>query len=254
MLIPRELKRILYGIINLGILVAIVYGIYSAFSEKKVVVSPAPQLAPLRIESSQLLPVGVFDYDLLITILNPNFDFGASDIEYQANILDAQGVTLKSIISNSFIMPGQRKNLIVSPIELNQEPGSVDVKIRKVSWAKLQTFIDPSKLFFVKQQLLKKIGDSTVLDLTLSNISNFNFENVWITIRLDGIGNQSLAVGIRREDTFLSRSDRDIHFVWKNNFVDQTIRISIDAYTNVFQEDNFIKENGGGLEQFQQLF
>ena len=251
----RLFKQIIYSFILISLILLIGFGLFSIFKPTEPIqTSTASPVKPLIVENSYLISQGVLDYDVLVTVRNPNVDYGASEFEYELKFSDTQGSPVKTIKEKSYILPGQRKYLIFSAFRSQNEVSNVRVEINQVVWSKLKSFVEPSALFFVKQQNLRKEGNLFILDAVISNISNFDFDTVNIVVRLDGSGVDPVAVGVRREDTFISKTDRSARFVWTKDFSQSITGITVETYTNVFKNDNFLRDKGGEIEKFQQFF
>ena len=127
----RTQKQLIIGIIFILIAGGIGYGVYSGLVTKATCTDGIkngkeegldcgalacgkacePAIMPISIISSQFLEIGQGDYDFVAQVSNPNVSYGASRIEY-------------SLGSNSgffYILPGQTKYIIDTPVKLNQE-------------------------------------------------------------------------------------------------------------------------------------
>jgi len=249
----RLLKQIIIAAVFFTVIGSIVY--FSFIKDTATGPTPTPSvfIQPLEIISQNILKVADLDYDFLVKIKNPNTDFGASNASYEANIFDQAGSLITSIQGSISLLPGQTRYEIISPIETNQEIGDVTFKITNVDWQKLKEYI-PQLLFLVKNQEYFKSGQGFPrLRATLFNDSNFDFDRVDVHIVLFGESDKILAVNKTDIRTFLSRTDRFFEVRWLKPFEDEVQRIEVDAYTDVFKNENFIKQHGT-QENFQKFY
>lgn len=217
---------------------------------------PAVSIQPLEISSQKLLKVSNLDYDFLVEIRNPNTDFGAAEVSYELNLFGQNGelVALKS--GSISLLPGQTRYEIISSLIVDREIFNAVFRVSNASWEKLSQFI-PQNLFLVKNQEYLKIKPPeqgySKLKGTLFNNSNFDFDRVDIHIVLfDGAG---IPIAVNKTDvrTFLAKTDRFFEVKWLNSFSGLVARVEINAYTNVFQNKNFIKVYGT-QEKFQKFY
>lgn len=251
---PRLLKQVIIAFVFFLIIGSITY-FYSIkdFPEP----TPAPLIfQTLKVISEHLFKVGDLDYDFLIEIKNPNTEFGATDVFYELNLFDraSELITVKRGAIN--FLPGQTRYEIISPIIVDREISNAEFKIISVSWQKLKEYI-PQSLFSVKNQEYSQVklpeqGFSKLIG-TLANNSNFDFDRVDIYIVLFNELNSPIAVQRTDIRTFLAKTDRFFEVKWSKSFNGRVIRIETDAYTNVFKNENFIKEYGT-QEKFQKFY
>lgn len=248
---PRLLKQIIIVAIFFIIIGSIVY---FSFIKNSIEPSPTPSvfIQPLEIISQNILRVADLDYDFLIKIKNPNLDFGATNISYEVSIFGKDGNLIDVKRGSINLLPGQTRYEIISSIKYNQEISNIVFKTTNADWQKLKDYI-PESLFLVKNQEYLELGQEyPKLRGTLFNNSNFDFDRVDVYIVLFGENNRVLAVNKTDIRTFLARTDRFFEVRWLKLFKDEVRQVQIEAYTDVFRNENFIKEYGT-QENFQKF-
>lgn len=250
---PRLLKQIIIAAVFFIIVGSIVY-----FSFLRDAIQPAPPPAvliqPPLILSQRLLKVKDLDYDFLAEVKNPNPDFGATDVSYRLDLFGRSGELVATKTGSINLLPGQTRYEIVSPIIVDNEISSAEFKISDAAWERLKEFI-PQSLFLVKNQeyalLPPDLGSR--LKATLSNNSNFDFDRVDVNVILFNEENDVLAVNRTDVRTFLAKTDRFFEVKWLHQFSGSVSRVEINAYTDVFKSENFIREHGT-QEKFQRFY
>lgn len=213
------------------------------------------ELEPLKISDQKLIKIENFDYDYFVKIKNPNFDYGADEVVYDAKFFNNNNQVVIQKIGSLFLMPGQERFEVISPIRVKQQIASSSFEIKSVNWKKLKSFI-PQSLFLVKQQefvLLPPNEGFAKVKATILNNSNFDFDKVDIFVVLYDKDDNILAVNRTNIRTFLSKTNRFFEVKWAKPFLGQVKRIEIQANTNVFKNENFIDEFGT-QEHFQKFY
>ena len=250
---PRLLKQTIIAAIFLAAAGSLVY--FSFIKDDSAALpDPAASVQPLLILSKQILKVGDLDYDFVAEIKNPNLDFGAAEIYYELSFFDYSNGLVASRTGMTYLLPGQTRHEIVSPIRTAQEIGSVELKINNVVWEKLDDFV-PQNLFLVKGKSylpLSAGGGSSKLTATLFNNSSFDFDRVDIFAVLLNQKEEILAVGRTDIRTMLAKTDRFFEIKWMSS-PDEAVRAEVYPYTDVFKNENFIKEHGT-QEKFQRFY
>ena len=68
---------------------------------------------PLSIGGSVLIPAENRKYDLVFMIINPNLNYGASSVDYNIEIDDAQGKKIYSRNGSTFVLPKEANSSAV---------------------------------------------------------------------------------------------------------------------------------------------
>lgn len=238
-------------------LIAVGSIVYFSFIKNSLEPIPTPiaSIQPPLILSQHLLKVGDLDYDFLAEIKNPNFDFGAAALLYELSLFDSNNRLIAMKTGTMNLLPGQTRYEIISPIRTDEEIGNAELKITNLAWEGLKGFI-PQNLFLTKNQEYSSLPPDqgfSKLKATLSNNSSFDFDLVDVHVVLFGRNDEILAVGKTDIRTFLAKTDRFFEIKWARPPVGPAARIGIYPYTDVFKNDNFIKEHGT-QERFQKFY
>lgn len=250
---PRLLKQIIIAVAFFIIIGSIVYLSFMRDAFEPMV-QPTVLIQPPLILSQRLLKVKDFDYDFLVEVRNPNPDFGATIVSYKLDLFGRSGELIAMKTGSINLLPGQTRYEIVSPIIVDKEISNAEFKIIDAAWERLKEFI-PQSLFLVKNQeyAFLPAGQGSRLKATLSNNSNFDFDRVDVHVILFNEENDVLAVSRTDIRTFLAKTDRFFEVKWSPRFSGSVSRMEINAYTDVFKSENFIREHGT-QEKFQRFY
>ncbi|MBI2025153.1 MAG: hypothetical protein HYT03_03655 [Candidatus Harrisonbacteria bacterium] len=254
---PRLLKQIIIAAVFFAAIGLILY--FSLFRDvPEPSVAPAFSVQSPVVVSQKLLKVGELDYDFLAEIRNPNLNFGATDVDYELELYGQDNQLISVRRGSFYFLPGETKYEVVSPIRVEQGILRADFKIINADWQKLRDYV-PRSLFSVKNQEFNPLSpdQSPFLRATLSNDSNFDFDLVDVYVILFDEDDDIFAVAITDIRTFLAKTDRFFEVKWAvpldMSKYRNVGRIDINAYTDIFKNENFIKEHGT-QEKFQRFY
>lgn len=273
----RLRKQILIAVIFLGIISVLFYLLFfyqsleaSCFNNRKdkneegidcggVCEKSCIVINPPQIISKKLFKLdnpsknsSYYLYDFFVIIKNQNSDLGSGDINYELNFFDKDNNIIFSKLGSLYLLPGQLRYEVIPSIKTKNEIYEIDFKIKSVSWQKLKEFI-PQALFIVKTQELLDENSAPKIKGILFNNSNFNFDKVDVYAVLYDQNNNPIAVNKTDIRTFLAKKESFFEMKWLKKFPEKIERIDIQAYTNLFKNENFIKEYGT-QEKFQEFY
>ena len=256
----RITKQIIVVVVFLLILGGIGFSAYAVFRIPSQAPTPTPNptinLSPISILSTKLLNIQNNDYDFLAKVTNPNTEWGSAEVDYSITFLSASGNQISQKTGSFYILPGQTKYIINSPLKFNEQVASAEMNIKSVEWQQMnsQSVNDVSLIprnysynISYDPGIFSKVGGQVF------NNSNFDLGQVSVLVLLFDDQNNSIAVNKTEILTFLAKTTRGFETAWYSPFVGRVGPIEIDAYTNVFQNSNFIREYGG-TAKFQQLY
>jgi len=264
---PRFLKQTVLALIFFTAVGSAVYFFSVKDAPLPAVSSPAASVSPLLVPSQKLLKVRDRDYDFLVEIKNPNFDFGAAEVFYELSLFEGGTLNVPNgpaerdagkpatITGSISLLPGQSRFEIVSPIRTEAEISRAEFKIISVTWERLKEFI-PQNLFSLKNQgysLLPQSQGFSRLSGTLFNSSNFDFDRVDVFVVLYGSDGDILAGNKTDIRTMLAKTERFFEVKWPVSFKGEVSRIEVSAHTDIFKNSNFLKEHGTE-ERFQNFY
>lgn len=251
----RLLKQILIAsIFVLIIAVPVYFGFFSG--EPEATSAPTPAIFEPAILLEKLFKVNDLDYDFLVQIRNPNAGFGAAELTYELRLFGAAGQVVFEQAGSTFLLPGQTRYEIISPIRPDAEAVGFDFRVVGADWQRVDDFVLPS-LLSVRGPGYSEVqppeqGFSEITG-SVFNDSSFDFETVDVYgVLFDG-RNEPIAVSRTDIRTFLSKTDRSFEVKWFSPFDGEVARFEVVPYINVLRNQNFIKEHGI-QERFQEFY
>lgn len=218
--------------------------------------NPTINLTPIQVIFTKLFNVENNDYDFLAKVNNPNTDYGSGKVEYVLTFYNTSGREISTKTASFYILPGQTKYVVDSPLRFQESISRADFKIKSVDWQNLDWLGTNGVNLLVKSasysQMLKpglfaKAGGDII------NNSDFDLNKVDVFVVAIDQSNQPVAVNKTEIRTFLARTTRGFEVSWFTSFVGQVNRIDAEANTNLFENSNFLR-NYGGQEKFKQLY
>lgn len=255
----RLFKQFLVVLVFLLILSGIVYGGVVLFRPTQITPTPNPtaNLLPLVINFSKLISVQGSDYDFIAKVTNPNTNFGSGDVSYELTFYDNNRQQIFQKTGNFYILPGQTKYLIDTPIKLSQitdQPPNFVIK--SVDWQELDSL--GSNAINLKSangpfDRTFRTGSFGRVGGSVFNSSGLDLDKVDISVALYDSSNNVVAAGKTDIRTFLAGTSRGLEVSWFSQLPDDIARADVEVNTNVFENSNFLRRYGG-QERFQELF
>lgn len=212
----------------------------------------APDLEPPKVISTKLIKAGDRDYDFVAEILNPHKDFGASEVNYELTLFNQGGEELLKREEAFYLLPGQTKFLILPFLTTDNNVGNIDLKIKSAKWQKLESLEGMNLIVRREKYSVLNGGSSSALEAVIFNDSDFDFEIINVDVVLRNARNVIVAVNRSEIRTFKARTERSFSSQWPFPIASQVVKKEIIPSTNLFENSNFIKRYGSGIEQFQE--
>lgn len=211
-----------------------------------------PDLDPPQVVSTKLISADKNDYDFVAEIKNPHQQFGASEVEYELVLFNGDNMEIDKEEGVFYILPGQTKYLILTHITTQKNIGRTDFNIKSATWQRIDSLEGLN--FVVRNNKYTDLGGSngSVLDASILNDSDFDFDMVYIDVVLVDSKGDIIAVNKSDIRTFLARTERSFRVVWPFKINGSVNRIDIFPSTNLFENSNFIKAHGSSVEKFQE--
>lgn len=260
--VTRLIKQIIIAVIVLIILWGIGWGFMRIFVPAPPTPTPdiGTRLQPITFITSQLFSISRDQYDFYARVRNLNADYGSGDVEYQLigyyDQMDGNESTVVLQTGSFYILPGQTKYIVVSPLISNQQLTKVDLHIVSVNWQEVDPLISRgANLVIVNPKyvpqsasgVFSKAGGSVV------NNSDFDINRADITVVAYDSSNDPIAVGKTDVRTFLAHTTRGFEVAWYAPFSGTVARVDAEAQFNVFENDALIRTYGG-TERFQEMY
>ena len=253
----RILKRFLIAILFFALVGSGAFFGARAIHEPTPTPTPDPTraLQPIEILETYLLKVGESDYDFLAKVRNPNSNFGSPQVTYEITFLDATEAMISQNTGTFYILPGQVKYILQTPLSLDSRVSKATVKILSVQWHALDVLAIQGINFVVTGETYRNISDGAVfskLNGSVLNNSDFDVGNVDIVTVVMDLNGTPLAINRSEIRTFLAHTTRGFEMTWFAPFLGEVKNTVTEAYVNLFENNTFIRTYGGS-ERFQQF-
>jgi len=258
----RLKKQIIIASLFFYIIAAIGTSIY--FFYKAPPTYPVVPLVKLgKIESlwAEVIPNGEF-YDFAARIKNPNKHHGTKKLNYTIKLLDERGNLLGEKKDTTYILPDETKYIIATFLKSEIKPVQAELEFpesSEIKWQRLRTFEEPRIL--IRNIHYRELGDEpgfSEASGVVVNKSYYDFDKVGINIVLYDSEKKVLAAGKTQVRTLLAHSEkladveRYFEVTWYNPFPSQVETTDIEAETNIFDLENFMRKYG--VEEKYQLY
>src|SRR3989344_1590187 len=211
-----------------------------------------PDLDPPSVKSTKLIKAGKGDYDFVAEIINPNIDFGASEVEYELALFNSGESELLKEAGIFYIFPGQTKYLILPALTTEKEVKRIDFKILNARWQKIESLEGMNLIVRRDKYTVLPGGLSSKLEAVIFNDSDFDFNVIDVDILVRNVSGEIIAINRTDIRTLIARTERGFIATWPFPIEGKIAEIEIIPSTNLFENLNFIKRYGSGIEKFQQ--
>lgn len=207
----------------------------------------------LRIVLSKIIPTLPDKYNVVLKINNPNDDYGVGNLKYNVHFFGSSGSLIKSYGDESYILPRSTKTIILSALDVKNNPKSIKVEFGEINWTRVQDY-DSVPLIVVMNKSYKSLVNRTAFGEAkgvVVNKSDFDFDKINVNISLLDSNRNIIDAATTEIRTLLSGEEREFIYSWFYPVGDVS-EIEVEAETNVFRSENFMKRHGG-LEEFQKF-
>lgn len=205
-----------------------------------------PEIKSLQVISIDILQApDTKSYIVLSQVRNLNTVFGGERIDYDFILYDIADNPALSFSGKSFILPGEIKYIIEPKIESDKTIARAEMKIKDVLWEKLRDYKEPR--LDISREKYEQISEGepgrSKASGIVTNFTNFDFDEVAIKVIL--FNKQNLIVGANSTQvkTLIANQERYFETTWFWEIKD-VVDVEIEAETNVFSQDNFIRRHG----------
>jgi len=151
-----------------------------------------------ELKEPEIETIKKFDFrgvlDILVVILNKNYDYGLDNFTLKIKIIKDDIVLLEQE-KISFLNPGQRKYIIFEGLPLKYLNYKVDVEIKRSNWIKPKISSDNIELDFQNVNIQKE-GNFYILSGTILNKRNISINNIKILGMLLSEYDEILNIGV----------------------------------------------------------
>ncbi len=210
---------------------------------------PRASLAPLEVLETDLLPVAALDYDVVAKIKNPNASYGSPTVQYELSLMNADGKEVLRNTGSLYILPGQTKYVLFSPLKTAEPVSQATVRIANVDWQQLDALAAQQVSLVVTGTQF--ISAFSKFRGTVLNNSDFDISQADITVILFDVAQHPIAANRSEIRTFLAKTARGFEVSWSLPISGAGTNAYVEATTNLFENSTFLRTYGK-LEQFQQ--
>lgn len=251
----RIFKQLAYLTIFLA-LAGAVFFLFYINSDRTPEATPTPTaINPIEVQFTASIRVKNFDYDIVAKIRNPNSDLGSSAVSYELKFFDQNNQVFETRTGETYILPGQVRFIVESPVRLNRELFKVELVILEAKWEKLNPiFQQDISLVATKHDLVfnQLPGTFAVLNGIILNSSDFDLDQTEILGILYNQAGGIAAVGKTSIWTFLAHTERAFEIKWFEEFQNNIGKIEVQTHSNLLENSNFLRRFGE-QERFQEF-
>ena len=205
---------------------------------------------PLKVGPVSLLKAGS-GYDALAHLENPNPLYGASRVDYVLTVFDGAGAVIATRRGNTYVNPAQPRYLLFPLSSLSAIPAKAELSIdvAAVEWGALTVDAKGDIQFGVRNEAFTPASASISFSASTFNASKFTFDTVDVTVLLFDTRGEVVGANTTVQRTVVAGELRAFTMEWPFPVLG-AVRAQTMVTTNVFANDNFIREYGS-QERFQ---
>ncbi|RJQ29344.1 hypothetical protein C4571_01810 [Candidatus Parcubacteria bacterium] len=231
---PRRLKQVVYGFFYLIFFALLGTGIYFLFLKPEVscfdkrqnqneegidcgrvcgnICLPATLKSLALLDQPSVLPIDETHSSILITMQNPNADYGARSFGYEVVVYDRSGASLQSLENRSFIYPGEIKRILLPNLAFGKSSlGRVEVTFENPDWAKGEDFKRPSLL--LQDQKTRIEGSNVVIEGKVTNQDTLPLRRVGVVGVFEGKLGQTVGASLTEIESIFPNETRSFTLV-----------------------------------------
>lgn len=193
----------------------------------------------LKVVSETFIPTIENNFDLIAEIENINPDWGVESVDYRFNLYDEENQLIGYLDGSTYLLPQETKYIIGQKFYSTTQPASASFEIKNPLWQKLQGFEELQ--IRVRDKNYAIVDNKYRLSGALENKSNYNLDTVEIVGLLFDENKKIIAAGKTNINTFLIGENRSFEINWPFQTDKQIVSSEVKIYTNIFQDDNFMK-------------
>ena len=197
--------------------------------------------------------------DALFYLENVNPQWGARAIPYTLFLDDAQGQVIAQRQGTTFLLPLERHPVIEQGIAVGDGEVIADtrVEIGETTWVEVAEYgIRDDELVVLVPTFTQLTSGPDFAEVRgiVRNDAPFSFDRVEIYVVVSNRGGEVLGARATDMRTLRSGELREFRIAWRTPFplTGGEPQLEIVAITNIFEDDNFIRETGM-LEPFQEF-
>ncbi len=200
---------------------------------------------PLIIGKTGTVPSGIEGkYDFYAYITNPNTTFGSKKFTYTLKFKNLAGEVIMTKNESGFILPMERKYLIIENINLPSQPANIDLKVDSSDWIKFNTYYKAPNIAIVNKRYKEVSNGINFAEAygLLKNHSPYDFNSIKVKIILKDAEGKIVALNSTQMNTVNSGEQRDFKLFWPNRFNGSVSNMEAQAEVDIFSSNVFIKK------------
>lgn len=202
------------------------------------------------IKNIEILETGFVDsgaenkYDAYAVIFNPNLSHGGNEFVYEFKLRDGEGNESAMHRDKSFILPGERKYLVIGNIEMKTRPIVAEVDVQDAQWIEANELYEKPDLKVVRKNYNEISGGIGFAEVTglVRNESPFDFSAIRIKVILKDDSGKVVALNSTEMRTVRSGESREFKVFWPNKFYGSVSNMEIQTDVNIFDSESFAKK------------
>lgn len=251
----------------LGVFYVLSFFIFFRSNLVEISLKERPNISFIQVQWVEFLDGKDNTVDAVARIRNPNIEWGAEKFFYTITLKDSLNKEVKTLNGTAYILPKQTSFIVIPKINIDpSKVKDIHLDITGVRWRKLKEFI---KLDLnVKEVNFTNITNDprfkTQLSASVFNNSLFGLQDIKVIGVLFNQYKNPTVVNTSAIQTVLSGEKRGVEMFWpyiisRSDFS----TIEVEAYSNVFEHQNFAKQFGteeiieetyiqGGIQEIRQ--
>ena len=206
----------------------------------------------IKVIFTKVIPTLPQKYNMILKLSNPNAAYGVKSADYVIKFFN-ESQLIADYNGSFYILPNDTKTVVLNALDMELEPDNVSVAIENIDWIKLQNYQTAPQIV-VKNQFYHKLVNQTAFSEIKGvavNRSDFDFDKIDVNILLFDSNKEIIDGTFTEVRTLFSGEEREFIANWFYP-IQNPASVEIEADTNVFESDNFMKRYGSP-EKFQEL-
>ncbi len=206
----------------------------------------------IKVIFTKVIPTLPQKYNIILKLSNPNAVYGVKSADYVIKFFN-ESQLIANHRGSFYVLPNDTKTIILNALNMDLEPDDISVAIENIDWIKLQDYKTAPQIV-IKNQFYNELTNQTAFSEIKGvavNRSDFDFDRININILLFNLNKEIIDGTFTEIRTLFSGEERGFIANWFYP-VQNPVSVEIEADTNVFESDNFMKRYGSP-EKFQEL-
>ncbi len=195
---------------------------------------------PLQVGSAKVIQNPNNTTSAYAEVTNPNLDLALEELNYTFHFFNSNKEEVTSISGRTYLLPDQKKWLVVPKIQSLQSITSAKIEItdEKPNWQK-RLDLPEVTLKMSEPYVYEEVNPlATVAEGAVVNNSPFDLNQATLLLVLYGKNNQVLAVTTREEFSLKAFERRAYKLQWPSIYRNDVTRVDLQAYTNTLDPEN----------------